>query len=61
MFLIFNIIVHLIGIIISCRCENWTAMSWCITSMFWCVTSLMNGKVSLFKIAVNINNKVEER
>lgn len=60
MFLTLNIILHLTSIIISWYNKNWSAMSWCITSMFWCVTSLMDGKVSLFKINININNRVSE-
>lgn len=60
MFLVFNIILHLGGIISSGCDKNWTAMSWCIISMLWCITSLMNGKGSLFKITVNINNKIDE-
>lgn len=61
MFLALNIILHLSGIITSGCAKNWMAMSWCIVSMLWCITSLMDGKVSLFKITVNINNKIDER
>lgn len=61
MFLVFNMILHLCGIINSGCTKNWTAMLWCIVSMLWCITSLMNGKVSLFKITINIKDKIDER